>query len=105
MIFKRGGAPKELAAALEGSGSDEEKGAIRVDATTVGDLKSSDDEKDQAAAKLAASSDIFTWRDVSYDVQIKGHTRRLLNQVSGYVAPGKMTARAFLPLSPSLMSS
>ena len=102
MIFKRGGAPKELVAAIEGSGSDEEKGATRVDATTVGDLKSSEKEKDKAAAKLEASSDVFTWRDVSYDVQIKNDTRRLLNDVSGYVAPGKMTARAFPPFPPSL---
>lgn len=32
---------------------------------------------------------MFQWHDVNYDVQIKGNTRRLLNNVSGFVAPGK----------------
>ncbi|KAI9464145.1 P-loop containing nucleoside triphosphate hydrolase protein [Lactarius psammicola] len=38
-------------------------------------------------------SDVFTWRHLEYDVQVgKGETRRLLEDVSGYVAPGKLTA-------------
>jgi ATP-binding cassette subfamily G (WHITE) protein 2 (SNQ2) len=38
-------------------------------------------------------SDVFTWRHLQYDVRIgKGETRRLLEDVSGYVAPGKLTA-------------
>ncbi|KAN0136953.1 ABC-2 type transporter domain containing protein [Lactarius tabidus] len=38
-------------------------------------------------------SDVFTWRHLQYDVRVgKGETRRLLEDVSGYVAPGKLTA-------------
>ena len=38
-------------------------------------------------------SEVFTWRHLEYDVRIgKGETRRLLEDVSGYVAPGKLTA-------------
>jgi ATP-binding cassette, subfamily G (WHITE), member 2, SNQ2 len=38
-------------------------------------------------------TDVFTWRDVQYDVSIeKGETRRLLDDISGFVAPGKLTA-------------
>jgi ATP-binding cassette, subfamily G (WHITE), member 2, SNQ2 len=38
-------------------------------------------------------SDVFTWRHVEYDINLgKGETRRLLEDVSGYVAPGKLTA-------------
>ncbi|KAH9171890.1 ABC-2 type transporter-domain-containing protein [Lactarius sanguifluus] len=38
-------------------------------------------------------SDVFTWRHLEYDVRVgKGETRRLLADVSGYVAPGKLTA-------------
>jgi ATP-binding cassette, subfamily G (WHITE), member 2, SNQ2 len=38
-------------------------------------------------------TDVFTWRNVQYDVTIKkGETRRLLDDVSGFVAPGKLTA-------------
>ncbi|MFQ3520420.1 ATP-binding cassette domain-containing protein, partial [Klebsiella pneumoniae] len=41
---------------------------------------------------LEVSDEVFSWRHVCYDVQIKDQTRRLLDDVSGYVAPGKMTA-------------
>ena len=38
-------------------------------------------------------TDVFTWRHLQYDVPIKkGETRRLLEDVSGFVAPGKLTA-------------
>ncbi|WFD00123.1 hypothetical protein MYAM1_002869 [Malassezia yamatoensis] len=41
---------------------------------------------------LTTSDEIFSWENVNYDVMIKGNPRRLLNDVSGFVAPGKMTA-------------
>jgi ATP-binding cassette subfamily G (WHITE) protein 2 (SNQ2) len=38
-------------------------------------------------------TDVFTWRNVQYDVTLKkGETRRLLDDISGFVAPGKLTA-------------
>lgn len=36
--------------------------------------------------------DVFTWQHMNYDVDIKGETRRLLNDVQGYVKPGTLTA-------------
>ena len=36
--------------------------------------------------------DIFTWRNVVYDITIKGEPRRLLDHVSGWVRPGTLTA-------------
>ena len=36
--------------------------------------------------------DIFTWRDVTYDIHIKSEERRLLDHVSGFVKPGTLTA-------------
>lgn len=88
MIFKRGAAPKELEAAITGAASDEEKGdaaPARVEGAV------SEKEKDAAANALEATTDIYTFRDVCYDVQIKSETRRLLDNVSGFVQPGKMT--------------
>ena len=41
---------------------------------------------------IKVSDDVFTWDHINYDVLIKGNPRRLLDDVSGYVAPGKMTA-------------
>jgi ABC-type multidrug transport system permease subunit/ABC-type multidrug transport system ATPase subunit len=37
-------------------------------------------------------TDIFSWRDVVYDVQIKTEERRLLDNVCGWVKPGSLTA-------------
>ena len=42
--------------------------------------------------QLQVSESVFSWDNITYDVLIKGKPRRLLNKVSGYVAPGKMTA-------------
>ena len=39
------------------------------------------------------STNIFSWRNVQYTVKIsKEENRRLLDDISGYVAPGKLTA-------------
>ncbi|KIJ13672.1 hypothetical protein PAXINDRAFT_170181 [Paxillus involutus ATCC 200175] len=41
----------------------------------------------------SATTDIFSWKYVQYVVPLaEGGTRRLLDDVSGYVAPGKLTA-------------
>lgn len=39
-----------------------------------------------------ATSGIFTWQHIQYVVPVSGGRRRLLNDVSGYVVPGKLTA-------------
>ena len=46
----------------------------------------------EGSGKLAVANEVFSWHNINYDVQIKNETRRLLDNVSGYVAPGKMTA-------------
>lgn len=64
---------------------------------------SSDEEADNAAvpgehegagdvSAIEEQKAVFTWRDVVYDIEIKGEPRRLLDHVSGYVKPGTMTA-------------
>jgi ATP-binding cassette subfamily G (WHITE) protein 2 (SNQ2) len=40
-----------------------------------------------------SATDVFTWRHLEYTVPVSGgQYRRLLDDVSGYVAPGKLTA-------------
>ncbi|KAL7931562.1 ABC-2 type transporter domain-containing protein [Trichoderma chlorosporum] len=41
---------------------------------------------------LEPQTDIFTWRNVVYDIKIKSEDRRLLDHVSGWVKPGTLTA-------------
>jgi hypothetical protein len=35
---------------------------------------------------------VFHWKDVCYDIKIKGQPRRLLDHVDGWVKPGTLTA-------------
>ncbi|KAF8753310.1 ABC transporter [Rhizoctonia solani] len=71
------------------SRSDTEKGSISPDAIA---------EKKQAEAhaaqnKLVKANAVFSWNHLNYDIDIGGgKKRRLLDDVSGFVAPGKMTA-------------
>ena len=51
-----------------------------------------DVEQDQQIAALIPQTDVFTWKDVCYDIEIKGESRRLLDNVSGWVKPGTLTA-------------
>ncbi|KAJ5336355.1 uncharacterized protein N7506_004377 [Penicillium brevicompactum] len=54
------------------------------------EVSDSDDKGGMGA--IQAQTDTFTWRDVSYDIEIKGEPRRLLDNVSGWVKPGTLTA-------------
>jgi ATP-binding cassette, subfamily G (WHITE), member 2, PDR len=40
----------------------------------------------------AQTGDIFSWRNVCYDIRIKDEPRRLLDNVCGWVKPGTLTA-------------
>ncbi|KAG6010295.1 hypothetical protein E4U21_007344 [Claviceps maximensis] len=89
LVFRRGHVPAYL---LKGEThavqSDEAPAAISNDKVT-----NSDGETVSGEAKaLAPHKDIFTWRDVVYDIEIKGEPRRLLDHVSGWVKPGTLTA-------------
>ena len=70
---------------------DEEKGADEealapLSTEPVGDVSGG------VSSGIKVSESVFSWNNITYDVMIKGKPRRLLNYVSGYVAPGKMTA-------------
>ena len=48
---------------------------------------------EQALAAQPKMCDIFSWQDIEYTVTLPhGEQRRLLDAVSGYVVPGKLTA-------------
>lgn len=61
--------------------------------TKVTDLDSSGDISNNAVIKAMKKNDyIFHWRNVCYDINISGGTRRLLDNVDGWVKPGTLTA-------------
>ena len=94
MLFKRGTNPDILTAAeKEASSSDEEKGApSSAAASAIADRSSA---LDVAQMKEATPEvhDVFSFQHLNYTVPVgKGETRQLLDDVSGFVRPGRLTA-------------
>jgi ABC-type nitrate/sulfonate/bicarbonate transport system ATPase subunit len=85
LVFRRGHAPPSMQDNKK-SGSDVEntKNPVVAERTTTSD--------DKGMGAIQPQTDVFTWRDVSYDIEIKGEPRRLLDNVSGWVKPGTLTA-------------
>jgi ATP-binding cassette subfamily G (WHITE) protein 2 (SNQ2) len=69
--------------------NDTEKGSAPSD--SISEKKRNDAKA--AQVKLAKSNSVFSWYHMNYDIELGGgKKRRLLDNVSGFVAPGKMTA-------------
>jgi ATP-binding cassette, subfamily G (WHITE), member 2, PDR len=89
LVFRRGHVPKYL----EHTSRDAEAG--KAASFTTREVSANDiaqDEKVKEVDGLPVQKDIFTWRDVTLDISIKGEPRRLLDHVSGWVKPGTLTA-------------
>lgn len=82
LVFQRGHVPAYLQDGDNATGDEESAEA----AETKGE------EQDTSVNAIEPQKDIFTWRDVVYDIEIKGEPRRLLDNVSGWVRPGTLTA-------------
>ncbi|KAJ7852077.1 ABC-2 type transporter-domain-containing protein [Mycena olivaceomarginata] len=90
MLFKRGSKNAALVEAGADAGADAEKAAA---GGAGGALATADQaEVDDALAAAPAMTDIFSWQNLNYVVPVKDGTRKLLDNVSGYVIPGKLTA-------------
>jgi ATP-binding cassette, subfamily G (WHITE), member 2, SNQ2 len=89
MLFKRGARAPVVREIEEKSDlTDEEKG---ISDSKDAMEKARNDSGESISVPMMA--DVFTWRHIEYDVVVgKGETRRLLDDISGYVAPGKLTA-------------
>jgi ATP-binding cassette subfamily G (WHITE) protein 2 (SNQ2) len=86
VIFKRG-AQSPIIAELKPA-ADEEK-PPRTQPLVVGDQES---QEKKTMVEQPPMSDIFSWQHLSYTVHVSDGPRVLLDDVSGYVAPGKLTA-------------
>ncbi|KAI9149007.1 ATP-binding cassette transporter CGR1 [Paramyrothecium foliicola] len=83
LVFQRGHVPAYL---KDGHQSSDEVHNATVNAKPEGTTKPGD------VKAIEPQKDIFTWRDVVYDIHIKAEERRLLDHVSGWVKPGTLTA-------------
>ncbi|KAK6406183.1 hypothetical protein LTR95_018691, partial [Oleoguttula sp. CCFEE 5521] len=84
LVFRRGHVPAHLKEIDNGQAKDEESGASEKTAEVQ--------DKEETMNAIPPVRDLFTWRNVVYDIEIKGNPRRLLDNVSGWVKPGTLTA-------------
>jgi len=91
-LFKRGS--KTPVIKQDNASADEEKtpaGSGNASETASANEVRADAEK--ALADAPTMTDVFSWHHMEYTVPLSnGEHRRLLDDVSGYVAPGKLTA-------------
>ncbi|KAF4607737.1 hypothetical protein EYR40_000072 [Pleurotus pulmonarius] len=98
VLFKSGSEPAMLKEAEAATGDDEEKDAAASRARADMVLGESDhrqraDEGKTLSHTHPKMADIFSWSHVRYTIPIGNHEHRiLLDDVSGYVVPGKLTA-------------
>lgn len=88
-VFKRGEAPKAVEEAIEGSRPLADMESAEKDGRSS---SIQDDEADRKVENIAENTSIFTWQDVNYTIPYKGGQRKLLQNVNGYVKPGRLTA-------------
>lgn len=85
LVFQRGHVPSHLLQTKEHHLNDEQ-----TEVQVVGKVNS--DEEMDTQNITSPNRDIFTFRNIAYDIEIKGQPRRLLDGVSGWVKPGSVTA-------------
>jgi ATP-binding cassette, subfamily G (WHITE), member 2, PDR len=86
LVFRRGHVPSYLQQGTK----DEE--SVATDEKGVPTEEPSDAKQAEEVKALPAQKSIFTWRNVTLDIKIKGEPRRLLDGISGWVKPGTLTA-------------
>ena len=86
LVFRRGHIPAAMKEADKGAADDEEAGERR--GSVIKQVHTQED----VSAMIQRQTSIFSWRNVCYDIKIKGENRRILDHVDGWVKPGTLTA-------------
>ena len=79
LVFRPGHAPKYLQPGHDAEGGISDPNILQV-------------QKTNDTIRLPQQKDVFSWKAVNYDIPVKEGTRRLLDDVSGWVKPGTLTA-------------
>lgn len=82
LVFQRGKVPESVAKSADPEAPSDPEKAVAKEAQ----------QQERSVGAIEPQKSIFTWRDVHYDVKIKDETRTLLDNVSGWVKPGTLTA-------------
>ncbi|RMZ82683.1 hypothetical protein DV738_g1588, partial [Chaetothyriales sp. CBS 135597] len=84
LVFRRGYTPK----ALKSPSGDVES----ADAGGQVPIQNSTQQEQDVSTIIQKQTAIFQWKNVVYDITIKGEPRRILDHVDGWVKPGTLTA-------------
>lgn len=68
------------------------RGAVDVETGAAARAQLSSGEDSDGVAGMHKQTSVFHWKDVCYDIKIKGEPRRILDHVDGWVKPGTLTA-------------
>lgn len=83
LLFRRGRVPN-----LQPKLDEEANADDRINTTTFAHEKS----VPEVPPSLQKQTKIFHWDSVSYDIKVESGTRRLLDDVDGWIVPGTLTA-------------
>ncbi|KAH8703208.1 putative ABC transporter [Talaromyces proteolyticus] len=83
LVFRRGHIPQEM---KKGFSEDPE------DASSQEPGPQKEEARTDASNFIQKQTAIFQWRDLCYDIKIKGEPRRILDNVDGWIKPGTLTA-------------
>ena len=89
LVFRQGHVPNSVLKAVRETNSEE------AAADAGGTFESGDDDNvssQEQSLILPPQRKVFSWKNVCFDIQFRGSTRRLLDNVSGWVRPGTLTA-------------
>lgn len=93
MLFKRGAKVHSHQQIESAKGHDEEKGTRVGSLSVASDLDAAHEAPPSSLPQHRRMQDVFSWRHIEYEIPLSGGKhRRLLDDVSGYVVPGKLTA-------------
>ncbi|KAI2465836.1 ABC-2 type transporter-domain-containing protein [Annulohypoxylon bovei var. microspora] len=87
LVFRRGYKPAQF---KEKKGDVEEGEGPRVGPSVTNASRANGNGKEAGA--IQEQNSVFHWKDVCYDIKIKGEPRRILDNVDGWVKPGTLTA-------------
>ncbi|WVQ84194.1 hypothetical protein IAT38_006345 [Cryptococcus sp. DSM 104549] len=87
LVFQRGRVPTALKKSLSTTSDIEAQNVGRPGAS-----HQNSDSGEHGKPIIQRQTAIFSWKDVVYDIKIKGEPRRILDHVDGWVKPGTLTA-------------
>lgn len=95
-VFQRGQVPKDIQKSIETGGrhghdNDEESGSGSTSEKPVVGTDSAS-QNHEAMRNVAKNETVFTFQNVNYTIPYEGGERKLLQNVQGFVRPGKLTA-------------